>query len=586
MSKTDSIFPCELRRLASERGQATALRQKALGIWESCSWQDLVGGIDQIAAGLLGLQVQPGEVVSIVSSTCRDWALADLGGQSAGAVVAGLHVTDAAAAIHRHLLSLAVRVLFVEDDALFETIMQAGDLPLLKHVVVFRTEGLRRATDPRLQSLQELRDRGAQALIEEPTLVERALASRGATDGAIVVSTSGTTAGTRVLTLSHQAVTSACSALSDLPSGSGERLLFLPLSHAVERIGALYTGLLRGAIISFVEGQDTVFDNLREVQPEVLQAVPRFWERLRSNLVIALNEATATEQWFYRRAIGLGERLQRAREAREGASTAWRWAHGALNLMVLGNLRRMMGLDRLRLGVVVGAPASAEMMSWYRAVGVDLRHAWGSAEFGGYICIAGPDDASDTVGQPLPGLEVRVGDRGELLVRSNLFPSDKAWHRTGDLGRMDSSGQVDVTGRLDDVIVIAGGQEVQPAELERRMRASPYVADAVVVGDARPHLACLVVLNREAIEQWAQKRQVPFSDMRSLCESAEVGDLISSEVKRTAGSQSPAVRAVKPIDLIADGDPRMYTPALTLKRISVLEQFAPTIEGLYRPASF
>jgi long-chain acyl-CoA synthetase len=216
---------------------------------------------------------------------------------------------------------------------------------------------------------------------------------------------------------------------------------------------------------------------------------------------------------------------------------------------------------------------------------VDLRQAWSCAEFGGYICMAGPDDPAHTVGQALPGLEVRVAGQGELCVRSSPFPTGEAWLRTGDLGRVDSNGRIELTGRLDEVIVLDDGQEVQPAQLEGRLKASPYVADAIVVGEARPHLGCLVVLDREAIEQWAQKRQVPFSDMRSLCESPEVGTLMADEVERLLGVQSPTIRAIQPIDLAADGNPRLYTPALALRRISVLEQFAPAVEGLWRPAS-
>ena len=590
MNSSTSILPRELRHLAGKRNDTTALRQKELGIWQVCSWSELGLGIDQVAAGLIDLQVQPGEVVGIVSSACRDWVLADLGGQCAGAVVAGLHATDTVESIHQHVQKLAVRVLLIEDDGLFESIAEVGGLPQLEHIVVFRTEGLRRATDARLLSLQELRERGAQALAKEPALVERALASRRETDDAVVISTAGAAEGTRTLRLSHQALLAACSAAAaafpDETETRGERVLFFPLSHAVERIGSLYAGLLQGAILNFVEGQDTVFDNLREVQPKVLQAVPRFWEKLRSNLAVELNEATGAQQWLYRRSVGLGLRMQQVEDPQRPTPAVIRWIFRALDLLVLSNLRRIMGLGRLRVGVVVGGSASPEMITWFRSMGVDLRHAWSCAEMGGFVCVGGASDAPDSVGRPLPGLEVRVAGNGELLVRSAHFPVNEPWHRTGDLGTIDSNGRVYVAGRFDDVIVTAQGEEVQPAELERRIKASPYIADAIVVGQERPHLACLVVLNREAVEQWAQKRQVPFSDLRSLCDSEEVRELVADEVERTAvGTQSQRVRTVKPIALMSDGDPSTYTPSLSLKRASVLGRFASTVEGLYRPAA-
>lgn len=577
MSKYSSIsitVPHELRRLAQERSQATVLRQKELGIWHACSGVELLTGIDEVAAGLLNLGVKPGEVVGIVSSACRDWVLADLGGLSAAAVVAALHASDHAVAIHGHLRDLDIRVLFVEDVPLFESIVQAGALPRLQHAIVFRTEGLRRTDDARLQGIAQLREQGREALARDPQLVERSLSLRHGTDDAIAVATAGTSGTSRMVRLSHQAVLFAAQAASNVlpPSegGNEERLLFLPLSQAVERTGAFYAALLQGAILNFAEGQDTVFDNLREVRPHVLQGVPRFWEKLRSRLVLELNEATTAEQWCYRRALG----------AQGGA------LRSVLDVLVLSNLRRLLGLDRLRVGVIVGGPVSAEMLAWFRSLGVDLRAAWSCAELGGYVSLAGADDPLDSVGRPLPGLDIRQSGEGELLVRSSLLPSMDRWLPTGDLGRIDPDGLVQITGRRDDTIVTAGGQRVEPAELEQRIRASPFIADVIVVGHDRPHLACLVVLDRDTVEQWAQKHQVPFSDLRSLCESAAVGELIAREVQRTAGAaHARSVETIRLIEVAADGDPGTYTPALALKRTAVVQRFGRTIDGLYRPAA-
>lgn len=600
MSTATVTLPRQFWRLASERGDTTMLRQKELGVWRTSSWRQLAETIGQVAAGLSTLGVKPGQVVGIVSNTCRDWLVADLGAQTAGAVVAGLHVSDSARVLCEELRALDARVLFVEDEEQLETLLEAGDLGKVEHIVAFRTDGLRRAADPRVISLRQLGTRGAEALAADAGLVDRGLASRRSNDVAAIVYTSGATGTPKGAMLSHSEVLAAsaalCDALSTLGNSGGERLLFLPLSHVMERVG-LYSGIAQGAVLNFVESPDTVFDNLREVQPDVFLAVPRIWQRLHSMLAVALREATSLQQWAYARALSLGERVASAREQGNTPSVLLRLAHGAADWLVLGNLRRMMGLDRLRLGVAGGAPLSPSLVRWYRAMGVDLRQAWGLTEMCGYAAIAAAGDPPEAAGKPLPGVEIRISDVGEVLVRGeSLFhayagdagpatASEQRWFRTGDVGRIDASGRLSVVGRLDEIIVTAAGQQVLPAELENRIKSSPYIADVVVVGDARPHLSCLVMIDHDAVEQWAQSRQVPFSDFRSLCASPEVVQLVAQEIERASGQDGQGIDAFRLIDTPAEADEESLTPAMKLKRWRVVQRYGDAIESMYAAAA-
>ncbi|VTU24892.1 Long-chain-fatty-acid--CoA ligase FadD15 [Variovorax sp. PBL-H6] len=612
MSPSRGTLPAEFSRLVAERPDATVMRQKELGVWRQYSARDVGEQVARIAAGLSALGVRPGEVVAIAAGTCKEWLLADLGAQTAGATVAGVHVTDAAHETCRELAALEARVLFIEGEEQFETLLEAGELARLEHIVVFRADGLRRAGDPRLVSLHDLQARGQQALAADASLVQRLLSSRTAADAAMIVYTSGATGRSKGVLLSHRAVLTAAGALQTALAGTGamagERVLFQPLSHVMERIGGMYASLMQGAVLNFVESQDTVFDNLREVQPDVIFAVPRIWERLHSSLVVTLHEATRLQQWAYERTLRLGESVARAREQGTTASAATRLLHAVGNRLVLGNLRRMMGLDRLRVGISGGAPLSPSLVRWYRGMGIDLRHAWGLTEMAGYAAIAEAGDAPESAGRPLPGVEVRLSEQAEILVKGASLLSgyrgsaprsqsqwqsqsqsqpelDDGWLRTGDIGRIDASGRLEIVGRLDEVIAMATGRQVFPMELENRIKSSPYVADVVVVGDGRPQLSCLVMIDHEAVEQWAQERQVAFSDFRSLCASPEVLKLIGDELKRTGAQAEQGVIAFRLIDTPADGDEASLTPAMKLKRWRIVDRYSGAIDSMYAVAA-
>lgn len=600
MSASASTVPGEFRILAAARPDATLLRQKELGVWRQFSAREVSEQAGWVAAALAALGVRPGEVIAIAANTCREWLLVDLGAQTAGAVVAGLHVTDAAQATRRELVALGSRVLFLEDEEQFEALLEEGELPRLEHIVVFRTDGLRRGTDPRVLSLRDLQARGAEAVAKDATLIDRLQSSLSAADPAMVVYTLGATGAAKGVLLSHQAVLAAVSALrTALPGGpatGGERLLFQPLSHVMERVGGMYASLLQGAVLNFVESQDTVFDNLREVQPDVLFAVPRIWERLHSSLAVTLRESTRLQQWAYGRALRLGESVARAREQGAAPAATIRLLHALSDRLVLGNLRRLMGLDRVRIGVAGGAPLSPNLVRWYRGMGIDLRHAWGMTETVGYATIAAAGDPPESAGRPLPGVEVRLSDRAEILVRGpsllhgyvggaselQAVPHD-GWLATGDVGRIDASGRLTIVGRLGEIIVTAAGRQVLPMALETRIKSSPYIADVVVVGHGRPHLSCLVMIDHEAVEQWAQDRQVPFSDFRSLCASPEVLRLVAQEIERAGDGADQRVGDFRLIDTPADADQESLTPAMNLKRWHVVQRYRGAIDSMYPP---
>jgi long-chain acyl-CoA synthetase len=511
-------------------------------------------------------------------------------------VVCGLHASDPAHQVQDLCAEAGVRVLFVENDEQLDKVLE-GRLPALRQIVVFQMEGLRDLRDPRVLGFDELQRRGAQALAADASLVERRLASRAPSDMAALVYTAGSTGRPKGVLLSHANIISACTALRKAwftgAEEGGERVMFLPLSHTTERVAGAYLDMMLGAVMNFVENAETVFENVREVQPHVFIAVPRVWERLYSTLAIALNDATGLQRWAYARAIGVGQRIAAASERREVTSFVARLQYRLARTLVLDNLRRMMGLDRLRFGVSTSAPVSPELIRWYRAMGVDLREAWGLSEACGIVTVADEASRPGSAGRPIPSVHLSVSERGEILVRGpTVFAGyqggatqgvDAGWLGTGDLGRIDEAGALQVTDRLRDIMVTSAGHRVAPSTWENRLKFSPYIADAVVVGDGRAHLSCLIMIDHENVEQWAQERQVAFSDFRSLCSSREVVALVAQEVEQVNRHDASGARieAFHLMDTPPGADEEALTPTLKLKRRRIIEKYADVIERLY-----
>ena len=279
------------------RNSATMMRQKDLGIWRSYSWSDVGEIVADVAGALLSLGLQAGDVVSVLSNTNREWVWADLGALTAGAVVNGIYPTDAAAQVEYLCSDSRTKFLFVEDEEQLDKYLEVRDrLPELRQVIVFDMEGLRKLDDPQVMSLERLLALGQAYRKQHPDLVEQGLRARSANDLAILVYTSGTTGKPKGAMLSHANLVASCLLASavifkDLPAGS-ERVAFLPLCHVAERVGGEYTAIQSGHILNFVENPDTVFENLREVQPSYFAGVPRIWEKVYSSTMIALKEAS------------------------------------------------------------------------------------------------------------------------------------------------------------------------------------------------------------------------------------------------------------------------------------------------------
>jgi long-chain acyl-CoA synthetase len=588
---------------AARRKDLVWMREKDLGIWRSWTWAQTAEAVREVAHGLIALGLAPGERVSILSNTVVEWVLADLGVLSAGGVSNGIYPTDAAAQVQYLCEDSASVVLFVENDEQLDKALEVrAALPRLRRIVVFDMEGLHQLRDERVLSFDALRALGRDHAAKHPKAMEERIAAIDPEALAILIYTSGTTGKPKGVMHSHRTLATAMRGIQQL-WGPGreddERMCFLPLCHIAERMGGEYSSMYTGTRLNFVENPDTVPENVREIAPTLATAVPRVWEKFYSAVVIAVKEAGRLQQLGYAWAIGTGmkvaERVLAGREV-----PAWLKAQFMLARWVaLDNVRKLIGVHRARLCITGAAPISPELVKWYCALGVPLVEVWGMSETGGISTyVPGHRIKPGSVGIAAPWNEVRVDPAtGEILVRGpNVFmgylnlPEKTAetidaegWLHTGDVGEIDAEGFVKITDRMKDIIITAGGKNVTPSEWENELKFSPYVTDAVVIGDKRPFLTALVMIDQENVEKYAQDHDVPFSNYASLTRAPEVRALIQGEIDKV-NRKFARVEQIKKFHLLETqltAEDEELTPTMKLKRKLVQQKYATQIDAMY-----
>jgi len=376
-----------------------------------------------------------------------------------------------------------------------------------------------------------------------------------------------------------------------------EQLCFLPLCHIYERLITVYVQLGVGSTVNFAESVETVFDNLREVSPHTFACVPRVWEKIYSSVQILRSEATGVGRWSMDQAIAAGMAKVKYKEKGEVVPAGVMARFKMWDALVLRNLRRMLGMDRMRRAGSGAAPVSPELLRWFAAIGVPLLEGYGATETSGVASINTSDDNNiGTVGKPMPHTEIKIADSGEILIKGgNVFKgywnmSEKTsetiqdgWLYTGDVGRIGNDGALTITGRIKDIIITAGGKNITPAELESRLKFSPYISDAVIIGDKRKYLSCLFMIDQENVEKYAQTKAIPFSDYASLCRAPQIVELIGTEVDAVNKdfAQVEQIKKFRLIDILLTAEDDELTPTMKLKRSFVETKHKPLIDSMY-----
>ena len=594
-------IPALFQARCAELGEAVAMREKDLGIWLSWSWNDWFENARTVAGGLAALGLTKGDVISILSEDRKEWVWIDHGAMGLGLISSGIYTTDAAKQVEYLVNDSGTKVLFVENDEQLDKYLTVRDaMPGLVKCVVIDPEGLHDFEDEQVIFLDELYRLGRAHAEANPGFFERAIANVQPDDTAILVYTSGTTGMPKGAMVSHGNIMwsiASSAEVADTQAGD-DQICFLPLCHILERLFSGMAPIANRTVLNFAESPETVFDNLQEVSPHTFVAVPRLWEKIFSRVSILTGDATRMQRFAFARALAAGRRRQEAISDGRTLGALDSLSYRFWDFAVLRNLRRMLGMDRIRRGGSGAAPIAPELLDWFRSIGVPIYEGYGMTETSGIISINWREaDKVGTVGRAVRGAELRIAPDGEIQYRAgNVFQgywgkpdktaetfTEDGWLRTGDVGRLDNEGYLTITGRLKDIIITAGGKNITPAEWENRLKFSPYVSDCVIIGDRRKFLTCLVMIDQENVEKFAQDRRIPFSNFASLCAAPEVQALIGEEIAKVNKdfARVEQVKDFRLIDILLTAEDDELTATMKLKRSFVEKKHEGLIAQMY-----
>ncbi len=586
---------------AARQPQRVALRRKRFGIWHRITWEEYASVVRQVGNALLALGVERGERVGLIGENRPEWLYADIGIQACGGATTGIYTTSSPEQTHYILEHAGCRVFIVESEEQLDKALEVRDrLPLLRHIVVMDPEGLRTFQDPMVMMWDQFLALGQDHARRRPTALDDRMAEIRPEDMAVLIYTSGTTGPPKGAILTHRNITWTTEAVdkANQIKPSDELLSYLPLSHIAERQFSVFLPIRWGYTVNFIENVDTVMQNFAEVRPSLVFGVPRIWEKIFSAVTLRIKENDIFKRMAYWAAIGISYRAARRRFARRPVPAWMRAASRLGGLLVLGPLRNRLGLDRVRLAYSAGAPISPDLLLYFWALGVPVREIYGQTEDSGPTSLHQGDAVKlGTVGHLVPGTEARIAPDGEILVRgphvfTGYFRDPEAtaaalldgWLHSGDIGEFDEEGYLRITDRKKDLFVTSAGKNIAPQYIENKLKASPYINDAVAIGDRQRYIVALVVIDEENVTKWAQDRRLPFTTYSDLAANPDVRALIEgevAEVNKTLSSPEQVRRfAILPKRMYAEeGD---VTPTLKVKRKTIMEKYKDVIAELYR----
>ncbi len=587
-------------RRVTDHADKVAIREKDFGLWNEYTWRDYGDLARQAGCGLISLGFNPGDVCSIAAEVCKEWLFADLGIICAGGITNGIYPTDAANQVEYLVNDSGTRFYFAEDDEQLDKILAVRDrTPTLEKIIIFDMEGLRNFDDEMCLSFDELLELGKAYNQANPDAFEKAMSNIDAEQLLTLTYTSGTTGPPKGAMISHRNMMYMMITLQRIYGihEDDEQIGFLPLAHVAGRMFYTFATIEAVSVINLVEDVETVFEDQQEVAPSVHFAVPRVWEKQYSTISIKLKEGTALGRWAYGRALALGEKVAAYRKAGQPVPSTLRVMFFFAEQLILKNIRRLLGINEARWLSTAAAPIAPDLIDWYWSLGKPMYEVYGQTECTGLITANMPDAMRvGSVGRAAPDAEVVLSDQNEILLKSpgvirgywnkpekSEETFQQGWLYTGDVGRIDEDGYVYVIDRIKDIIITAGGKNITPSEIENQLKFSPYISDAVVVGDKKPYLSCLVMIDQENVTKFAQDRDVPFTNYTSLCHTDAVKELIWKEIEQvnTKFARVETIKKFRLIDQLLDPEDEELTPTMKLKRKVVNEKYAGLINEMY-----
>jgi long-chain acyl-CoA synthetase len=602
-----------IRAHAEAMPDAVALRDKHLGIWREWTWASYWEHVQLAGHAYLALGVVPGDRVAIHSENRPEWLICDMGALAARAASVGIYPTNPAAEVGYLLNDSGAKVLVAEDqeqvDKTFAVLDQA---PGLVKVVYLEPRGIRhRYESELLLSWEEFLDLGRDHRTAHPDALAEVLAGQEPADLATLIYTSGTTGPPKGAMLTVSNVECAIEVLieqgafTDPPPGPGDLTLsYLPLAHVAERIFSTWFNAAAGTQVNFAESIETVPANLREVQPTILFGVPRIWEKLLAGVDTRLSGASWFKRTVSRFWLGVADEIGQRLVAQGGVhSTSTRLRYAVGYVFFYRALKDRLGMRKVRYAASGAAPIAPEVLRFFMGIGVPMHEVYGMTENTAVATGNRPGRIRlGTVGEVHPGTELRIDEEtGEILTRSGatfagywqreeatrMALTPDGWLHTGDVGEWVEGTHVKITDRMKDIIITAGGKNISPSMIENELKASPFIREAIVIGDGRKFLTALIGIELDTVGEWAQRRQLGYSTYRDLSAKPEVVELVSGVVDAVNAnlSQVERIKAFRLLPKELDHEDGELTATQKVKRSAISQMFEDTVGEMYSGAT-
>ena len=587
-------------RNVREYRHRVALREKDLGIWKRVTWGDYYEHTRTFAMGLKALGFEPGDKVSILGDNCREWLYTDIAAQSLRGIAVGIYPTDVAIQVKYILKNSDSRFVIARDQEQVDKVLQVKNgLPLLKKVIVIDMKGLRRYKDPLIISFDETEKMGRALHEQMPNFFEESIRSTQAEDVAIIVYTSGTTGDPKGAMISHKGMISMVRGLSRvLEFRSNDSVVsVLPLCHIAERMFSLIFPMYVGYTVNFAESVNTLQEDMKEISPTAFLNVPRIWEKMHSNIMIRMQDAVFFKRWVFKAMVPIGGRVSQYRLENKPVPLYWRFLRWLAYLLLFRALKNQLGLLQAHILVSGAAPLSPDLIKFYHSIGVPVRECYGMTEMSGISFM--PKDHEirvGGVGKPISGVEFKLGEDGEIFQKGDsvfvgYYGNPRAtqetivdgWLHTGDVGQVDEEGILYLTDRKKDIIITAGGKNIAPSEIENKLKFSPFIKEAIVIGDRRKYLSCLIQIDLENVSNWAQNNKIAYTTYKSLATHPDVNKLIGKEVEEVNKhfSRVESIKKFKILEKELDPDDEELTATMKVKRAVIEKKFKDIIEAMY-----
>jgi long-chain acyl-CoA synthetase len=603
-------FPQLMLKHATERPQAAALREKEYGIWQTLKWGDLARLVRDLAGGLAAAGLTRGDHIVVVGANRPRLYAVMLAAQSLGAVPIPLYQDATAAEFVFPINNAEVAFAVVEDQEQVDKMIEIrGDCPGLARIWYDDPRGLRNYAEPGLAALDALIEAGREHGRQQPGFFDAEVAKANPQDVAAMFFTSGTTGHPKGVVHTHFTLLdrAAAGARFDKLTAADEVLAYMPPAWIGQNIFSYAQWLACGYVVNCPESAATVTIDLKEIGPTYYFAPPRIFEGLLTTVMIRMEDAGRIKKWLFDHFMALARRVGPALMDGKPVGALDRLHYRLGNLAIYGPLRNTLGLSRVRVAYTAGEAIGPDLFTFYRSIGINLKQLYGSTETAVFVCLQPDHEArADTVGIPIEGVEIRVADNGEILVKSpgllkEYYKNPAAtaevltpdgWYHTGDAGFLDAGGHLKIIDRAKDVGRIVGGANdgamFAPKYVENKLKFFPFIKEAVAFGDQREKVCAFVNIDIEAVGNWAEKRNLPYAGYTDLAQKPEVLDLIRDCVQKVnADLAADAMLAGSQISRFIvlhkelEADDGEMTRTRKVKRGYIGEKYAVLVDALY-----